>query len=116
MYAIVFDLESDALQRTYVNPTTGNLAPQSFTNAWTAIRTEFELRKFVWKQKSVYFGTKEVTAVDCVLAVQHLTQTFPWFAASVIDIRMLRIEDDNDLRPAIDFQVALTAGATANTS
>jgi len=45
----------------------------------------------------------KVDAVTCVLAVQELSRTFPWFAASVRDIRMLRIEDNNDLKPALDL-------------
>jgi virulence-associated protein VapD len=30
-----------------------------------------------------------------------LTTSLPWFAASVRDIRMLRIEEMNDLMPAV---------------
>ena len=37
------------------------------------------------------------------VAVQDLTRKYPWFAASVEDIRMLRIEDNNDLMPAIEM-------------
>ncbi len=107
MYAIVFDLDNDALMSTYVNPSTGQHAPQSHTNAWTQIRTELEGLKFDWIQRSVYFGRSDVTAVDCVLAVQHLTRKFSWFAGCVQDIRMLRIEEKNDLQPAIAFQVSL---------
>lgn len=40
-------------------------------------------------------------AVTCVLAAQRLARELPWFGASVRDIRMLRIEDLNDLGPAI---------------
>ena len=32
---------------------------------------------------------------------------YDWFAPSVRDIRMLRIEDNNDLMPAIEFAVNL---------
>ncbi len=47
-----------------------------------------------------------VDAVTVVTATQKLTKTFPWFAASVSDIRMLRIEDNNDLHPAIEAVLA----------
>lgn len=58
------------------------------------------------QQGSVYFGDpSKVDAVRCVLAVQDLAKQFPWFSASVEDIRMLRIEDNNDLMPAIDMVV-----------
>ena len=37
----------------------------------------------------------------CVLAAQALTRGLPWFAPAIRDIRMLRIEDTNDLMPAV---------------
>jgi hypothetical protein len=37
-----------------------------------------------------------------VLATQELTASFDWVASSVRDIRMLRIEENTDLAPAID--------------
>ncbi|MFO0575345.1 MAG: hypothetical protein U1A78_15240 [Polyangia bacterium] len=30
-----------------------------------------------------------------------LTTRHPWFAASATDVRMLQVEDDNDLKPVI---------------
>ncbi len=48
-----------------------------------------------------HFGGDKVNAVTCVLAAIELSRTLPWFAASVRDIRMLRIEKFNDLMPAI---------------
>jgi virulence-associated protein VapD len=35
------------------------------------------------------------------LAAQQLSQKHAWFKASVRDIRMLRIEEMNDLSPAL---------------
>jgi virulence-associated protein VapD len=35
------------------------------------------------------------------MAALELGRTLPWFAASVRDIRMLRIEENNDLMPAV---------------
>jgi len=40
-------------------------------------------------------------AVTCVLAAQDLARTLPWFAASVRDTRMLRIQELNDLLPVV---------------
>jgi virulence-associated protein VapD len=40
--------------------------------------------------------------VTCVLAVQDLTSAHAWFRPAVTGIRMLRIEDNNDLKPAIE--------------
>jgi virulence-associated protein VapD len=33
--------------------------------------------------------------------IDDYTAAFPWFAASVCDVRMLRIEELNDLMPAV---------------
>ena len=96
MYAIAFDLEQDTLSKTYGGPT--------YTNAYADIKRVLATYGFSRQQGSVYFGDAEkVYAVKCVLAVQDLTRKFPWFAASVEDIRMLRIEDNNDLMPAIEM-------------
>jgi virulence-associated protein VapD len=42
-----------------------------------------------------------VNAVTCVLAAMDLATTFSWFAPCVKDIRMLRIEEQNNLMDAI---------------
>lgn len=94
MYAIVFDLDTQVLQATYRNP--------SWNNAYVEVRRVLEQRGFEWQQGSTYFGNDRVTAVDCVLAVQQLKRDYDWFAPSVRDIRMLRIEENNDLAPALD--------------
>ncbi len=95
MYAVTFDLDIEILREAYQNP--------SYNKAYTDIRRllvdEFG---FEWQQGSVYFGGSTVDAVTCVLAVQELTSRYDWFSPSVRDIRMLRIEDNNDLMPAID--------------
>jgi virulence-associated protein VapD len=99
MYAIAFDLDTATLQQAYHTPT--------YTNAYNDIRARLVNRHgFAWQQGSVYFGGETVNAVSCVVAVIDLTNTFPWFAASVRDIRMLRIEEQNDLRPAIEQALA----------
>jgi virulence-associated protein VapD len=95
MYAIAFDLDTDTLAKTYGT---------SHTNAYTEIHNFLKSRGFEWKQGSLYFGNPEVVnAVTCVVAVSELTREFDWFAPSVRDIRMLRIEDTNDLQPAIQL-------------
>ena len=47
-----------------------------------------------------------------MVAVIDLTARLPWFAASVRDIRMLRIEELNDLMPVVQ-RVAGMAGSGA---
>jgi virulence-associated protein VapD len=96
MYAIAFDLDTDALQQAY--------GSDNWRNAYEAIRAAFEKHGFNRQQGSVYFGNQEVTPVHCVLAVQEACRRYPWFRFVVRDIRMLRIEENNDLLPAITRQ------------
>ena len=94
MHAIVFDLDTEVLKEVYPN--------QSWKNAYNDIKSKLEEFGFTRQQGSVYFGTNEkVNAVTCVLAVQSLSKDYTWFKPSIKDIRMLVIEDDNDLAPAI---------------
>ncbi|MGM9739049.1 MAG: virulence protein [Candidatus Cryptobacteroides sp.] len=94
MHAIVFDLDTETLKAVYPN--------SSWNNAYNDICSELEQHGFKRQQGSVYFGSdNEVNAVTCVLAVQALSKKFSWFKPSVRDIRMLKIEDNNDLAPAL---------------
>lgn len=107
MYAIAFDLEMDALKLHYPN--------SSYTNSYEDIRKVLETHGFSRQQGSVYFGNDTVTPVTCVLAVQDVQKTHPWFAKAVRDIRMLRIEEHNDLLPAIaqqELELQLRAAGT----
>lgn len=99
MYAIAFDLDTATLKASYHN--------ESWQNAYNDISKALRGHGFDRTQGSVYFGNETVDAVTCVLAVQQLTSDFQWFAPSVRDIRMLRIEDNNDLRPAVERAVAM---------
>jgi virulence-associated protein VapD len=94
MYAIAFDMDTDTMKKTYGKP--------SWNNGYAEVREALRGWGFDHQQGSVYFGTADVTAVSCVLAVQDLASTLPWFSASVRDIRMLRIEENNDLSEAIE--------------
>lgn len=92
MYAIAFDMDIDSLRNNYGDP---------YNNAYLEIRKVLERHGFTWQQGSVYFGGERINAVTCVLAAIDLSRSLPWFAASVRDIRMLRIEELNDLMPAV---------------
>lgn len=94
MYAIVFDLDKNSLEEVYP----GN----SWRNAYTEIRNFLNRRGFEWQQGSTYFGNETVDAVSCVLVVQDLSDEFSWFSAAVRDLRMLRIEENNDLMPVVE--------------
>ena len=99
MYAISFDLDTKVLQQSYPNP--------SWQNAYSDVGRFLREQGFAHQQGSVYFGDDTIDVVRCQMAVQQLTIEFDWFAPSVRDIRMLRIEDNNDLRPAIEFALQL---------
>ena len=105
MYAVVFDLDTQTLEQTYGGP--------SWRNAYTEVRKALADYGFDWPQGSTYFGNDSVDAVTCVLAVQDMTSRFNWFGPSVRDIRMLRIEENNDLMPAIE-RVTGRTGQPAN--
>lgn len=93
VYAIAFDLDTDVLKR--------RLGEAAHTSAWHSVRRVFEEKGFTWRQGSLYFGNERTTPVDCVLAVQEASKRFVWFRDAVTDIRMLRIEENNDLYPAL---------------
>ncbi|MBC6442038.1 MAG: virulence factor [Rhodobacteraceae bacterium] len=97
MYAIALDLAATTLQESYHN--------ESRNNAYSDIRGALEGPGFQWQQGSVYFGDEGADAVQCVLAVQTLSSRFPWFKPAVRDIRMLRIEENNDPMPAVERAV-----------
>jgi virulence-associated protein VapD len=92
MYAIAFDMDIESLRNNYGDP---------YNNAYLEIRKVLQTHGFNWQQGSVHFGGSEINAVTCVLAAIDLSRQLPWFAASVRDIRMLRIEELNDLMPAV---------------
>lgn len=94
MYAIAFDLDTATLSETYHN--------EHWRNAYADIRRVLEPHGFARQQGSVYFGDETVDAVKCVLAVMDVSSQFGWFSPAVRDIRMLRIEENNDLMPAVE--------------
>lgn len=93
MYAVTFDIDTNCLNNKYHNT--------SSTNAYSDIRKFMENNNFTWVQGSVYFGNEKINAVNCVIIIQNLAKKYPWFSACVKDVRMLRIEENNDLMPAI---------------
>jgi virulence-associated protein VapD len=93
VYAIAFDLDQEQLSIHYPGNTP--------TNVYEAVRRALEAYGFHRQQGSVYFGNETVTPVTCVMAVQGVQKRYSWFGKVVSDIRMLRIEEHNDLLPAI---------------
>lgn len=94
MYAIAFDFDTDILERLYPNP--------SWRNAYADVRTFLEENGFEHRQGSVYFGEPDIGATDCIAIVEDMADEFSWFTPSLKDIRMLRIEENNDLMVVLD--------------
>jgi len=101
VYAIAFDMDIEQLRLHFGDP---------YNNAYLAIRRILERHQFTWQQGSVYFGGPTVTAATVMIAVIDLTTQLAWFAAAVRDIRMLRIEELNDLMPVVQRVAGLTGG------
>jgi len=95
MYAVTFDIDTNCLSEQYHN--------DSSTNAYGDIRKFMEANNFIWQQGSVYFGNEKINAVNCVLTIQKLAKQYSWFMACVKDVRMLRIEENNNLIDAIQI-------------
>jgi virulence-associated protein VapD len=98
VYAICFDLDTAAAER---------VCGQNWRNCYPKIRDLFAEFGFGRVQGSVYFGDETSDAVRCVMAVQEADRRFAWFAQAVRDLRMLRVDEDNDLMPAINNRLRL---------
>ena len=92
VYGIALEMDTESLRQHYGDP---------YNNAYLEIRRVLQRHGFNWQQGSVYFGGPEINAVTCVLAAIDLSRSLSWFSATVRDIRMLRIEELNDLMPAV---------------
>jgi virulence-associated protein VapD len=94
LYAIAFDLVVDQLKHHY--------SASAPNDAYADIRAILAEEGFRWTRGSVHFGDPaRVNAVTCVLAARRLATEFAWFPLCVRDLRMLRIEEHNDLMPAL---------------
>ncbi|KQT66016.1 MULTISPECIES: virulence factor [unclassified Aureimonas] len=94
MYAIAFDFDTELLEQLYPN--------SSSRNAYADVRTFLEENGFEHRQVSVYFGEPNLTATECIAIVEDMADEFSWFTPSLKDIRMLRIEENNDLMVVLD--------------
>src|SRR5215213_3036561 len=101
VYAIAFDMDIEQMRVHYGDP---------YNNAYLEICRILERHQFQWQQGSVYFGGADVTAATVMVAVIDLATQLPWFAASVRDIRMLRIEELNDLMPVVQRVAGIAGG------
>lgn len=91
MYMISIDLDSEKLKKEYKN--------ESIGNAYTEIKSFLKSRGF--SSRSGFNFTTDQNAIFCILTVADLTENFDWFARSVSDVKLLRIEEETDLLPIV---------------
>ena len=92
MYAILINLDTDSL-----------LEYEKLNNVNQQIKTHMTENGFIWKQGNIYFGNENITAVSCVVVIQKLAQKYSWFSTCVKEVRMLRIEENTNLLPALSI-------------
>ncbi|MDP8163488.1 hypothetical protein QJU89_02985 [Pasteurella skyensis] len=84
MYAVIFDIDtSDSHHK--------------------CIREFMEKHDFDYYKNGIYWGNDSVNSVNCIIVVQQLIQEFPFLIDHIKDIRMFKIQENNDLMPAIKF-------------
>jgi virulence-associated protein VapD len=94
VYGIVFKLNHELLTHHY--------GFSASSQMYDTIKPVLSNYGFSCYQDGMYFGNvPRVNAVSCVLAVMDLAKHHPQFASFVEDVRMLRIEENNDLMPAV---------------
>lgn len=94
VFAIAYDLEVEKLKHHY---------HASYNNAYGDIRKFLETKGFSTQQGSVLYGDDTVTMVGAITAVTELSETFPWLAPSLKDIRILQLLNNDDLMPAVNM-------------
>lgn len=92
MYAMAFDLDTAACKRCYPGA--------NWRAAYGDIQRVLEKRGFWTQQGSLYFSNHG-RAVAIWEAVADLNTRYPWFRHVVRDLRMLRVEENDDLLPLL---------------
>jgi virulence-associated protein VapD len=96
MYAIAFDLNCEIAER---------LLGPNWRGCYQQIGRVLNEFGFQGQQGSLYFGQPGSSPVTCVTAIQEVDRRYPWFGRTVKDLRMLRIEEENDLMPALSTRL-----------
>lgn len=93
MYALTIDLDEETVVRARPGTT--------LRQAYAEVARELASLGFERRYDGLFYGGERVNAVGSVLAARQLARALPWFAPSVRDFRLLRIEEQNDLLPAV---------------
>ena len=99
VYAIAFDLDTAMAERLCGSTWRGT--------CYAKIEAVFAEFGFSRVQGSVYFGDQESNPVSCIMAVEAADIRFAWFGKVVRDLRMLRVDEDNDMMPLINNRLRL---------
>lgn len=92
MFAIAFDLDTDVMREHLGS---------SYNNGYKEIEDILDIHGFHRQQGSVYYGNEKINSVATIGAAQDLSRCLSWFKDSVRDIRILRIEENDDLKPLL---------------
>lgn len=102
VYAIAFDIDTQLAERVIGN---------GWKGCYEKIERVLADHGFRRQQGSLFFGNEDTNAVTCFTAVQALDNKYTWFGRVVRDLRMLRIDEDNDLLPALSNRLRFDAPA-----
>jgi len=92
VYAIAFDIDTQVAER---------VMGASWKSCYGMIERGLAAHGFVRMQGSLFFGDESSNAVSCFSAVKELDDKYAWFGRIIKDVRMLRIDEDNDLLPLL---------------
>ncbi|WP_066114612.1 hypothetical protein [Blastomonas sp. CCH7-E1] len=98
VYAIAYDLNAEAAIRH---------------GAYDKIARVLASHGFSRQQGSVFYGTIETQASDCFMAVMEVHRKYPWFWEVVRDMRMLRIDENDDLLRVVPRELRFDKGEAA---
>lgn len=104
VYAIAFDIDTNVAER---------LLGDTWKTCYGKIERVLATHGFQRQQGSLFFGDEFSNAVSCITAVQDLDNKYAWFGRIVKDLRMLRIDEDNDLLPALSNRLRFDAVGAA---
>jgi virulence-associated protein VapD len=104
VYAIAFDIDTQVAER---------VIGDSWKSCYDKIDRVLTAHGFRRQQGSLFFGNDASNAVTCVTAIQDLDNKYAWFGRVVRDLRMLRIDEDNDLLPALSNRLRFDPSAEA---
>jgi virulence-associated protein VapD len=94
MYAIAFDMNTACLKEKF--------GETDYRNRYKDIEKFLESEGFTWKQGSLWYGNEKTKMGTAFLVARKLSKQFSWFKECVADIRVLRVEDDDDLKPHLE--------------